>query len=227
MLLLPEICLFGQTLNVDSLRIEYDQLYGQDMQLYNGRKYFSEINPVQGHVFWRGSDYFNADIYLQGKKYAGNQLKYNLISQQFILANISHGQEHPPIILINTLIDSVRASGVLFVKNPYPEIPQPFIQQIYHGKISCYAGYYKDIYEKFKGDIVRKAITPDKKNYYLVVASKVKKFQNSGSFLKCFPSKLRKPVKQLLSRQKLNIKKMNDQELAKLIRNCCEIPGQS
>jgi hypothetical protein len=215
--------LFGQRLNIDSLRTEYDQLYGQDMQLYNGRKYFSELNPVQGHVFWRSSEYFTGDIYLHGKKYPGNQLKYNLITQQFVLAYSVNQEQHHPIILINSLIDSIRTDDILFVKNLYPEIPQPFVQQIYRGKISCYAGIYKDIFEKFKGDIIRQAITADKKNYYLVVSSKVNRFHNTKTFVKSFPSKNRKAIKAQLSSQKLKIKRMSDQELSKLVKLCGEL----
>jgi hypothetical protein len=212
------INIFGQKSLIDSLKAEYDQLYGQDMLLYNGRKYFSDIYPMQGHPFWGGTDYFRGDIYLKGKVFRNNLLKYNLITQEFILSYSNKQEQHHPIVLTNSLIDSIRTTDVLFIKNHYSEIPQPFIQEIYEGKISCFAGRQKEVYEKIKDVKVRQAITDENKTYYLVAFSKVRKFHNSATFLKNFPKK--KPIKKYISTNKLKFKGIKDIELKRLIRYC-------
>ena len=114
----------GQNSRIDSLKISYDQMYGQDMLLYNGRKYYSAINPIQGHPYWGGSDYFRGDIYLKGKVFRNNLLKYNLLSQEFVLSYSNNQEQHHPIVLVGGLIDSIRISTVLFVRNKFAGIPQ-------------------------------------------------------------------------------------------------------
>jgi hypothetical protein len=197
-------------------------MYGLDMLLYNGKKYFSEINPVQGHPFWRSPNGFVGDIYLNGKVFRNNQLKYNLITQQFVLSyyDSKSREEHHPIVLINALIDSIRTSDILFVKNHFPEIPQDFIREVHRGRISCFMALRKEIFEKVKGYDIRKAISEEKRDYYLFLSSKVHPFHSPSTFREAFPKQNQKVIKKYISANKVKFKEIDDSELKRLIVFC-------
>ena len=212
----------GQSLPVDSLRMDYNQMYGLDMLLYNGKKYFSEINPVQGHPFWGSTNDFKGDIYLNGKVFRNCRLKYNLVTQQFILSytDSKTKEEHHPIILVGAFIDSIRTDHILFVRNQYPEIPQAYVQEIYSRKVSCFLSLYKEVFEKIKDYDIRKAISEEKKEYFIKVPSGVYPFQNTRTFLKIFPKQQQKSIKKYISSNKLSLKNIDDWNLKKLVIYC-------
>lgn len=208
---------FGQISRIDSLRNEYDQLYGLDMLLYNGKKYFSDFNPIQGHPFWGRNDYFKGDIYLKGKVFRNNLLKYDLLKQEFILSYTSNGEQHHPIVLTSALIDSIRTQDAIFVQNNYPEIPQTFVQKIHQGKVSCYISWIKTKYEKLYNNYVRIAVSKEKKDYYLVLDSRANSFHNEKTFVKVFSKKNQKKIKKYLNDNKIRFKGISDKELEQLV----------
>lgn len=214
---LSVVSAFGQISRIDSLKNEYDQLYGLDMLLYNGKKYFSDFNPIQGHAFWGRNDYFKGDIYLKGKVFRNNLLKYDLLRQEFILSYSSNGEQHHPIVLTSALIDSIKTQDVIFVQNSYSGIPQTFVQKIHQGKVSCYISWIKTKYEKLYNNYVRIAVSKEKKDYYLVVDSKVNSFHNGKTFVKLFSKKNQKKIKKYLNDNKIRFKDIGDKELEQLV----------
>lgn len=212
--------IYGQSSKVDLLWTEYDEMYGLDMLLYNGKKYFSEIYPIKGHPFLRSQDELSADLYMNGKVFQHCKLRYNLSIQEFIMSFSTSKGQHYPIILTNSFIDSVRIEGLLFVKNRFHGISQPFIQNIYQGKLSCYAGWYKDIFYKTSGGKIRSAFSEERKDYYLIMDNEVNKFHNKSNFLKYFSRKGRKGIKKYWSVNKLKLKNIKDEKLEQLIIFC-------
>jgi hypothetical protein len=211
---------FGQISKVDSFYTIYDEMYGLDMLLHNGKKYFTDIYSVEGHPFWKGQDELFADLYLQGKIFKNKQLRYNLNAQEFILSYSSSKGEHYPIILTNSLIDSVRAEGIVFIKNMHPEISQSFIQPIYEGNISCFVGWYKDIVFKKSGGRTRSTFSDERKDNYLLIENEIHKFNNKGNFLKIFPKKERKTVRKYWTNNELKLKIIKDEKFRQLIIFC-------
>ncbi len=211
---------FGQTLLVDSLRAGFDKLYGLDVLLTNGKKYFPDSNPAVGHPFWRSADSFVADLTISGRTFKDQILKYNLCKQEFILLYTNYNGQQGQIILNISAIDSVNSGMYKFVPNEYPEIRQQFVQEIHKGHLSCFIGWTKELKFNTMGPFAGYEYTKDSRINYLVYKESVYRFSSKSSFLRIFSSKDRTLVRKYISTNRIRFKKMDENSLKKLIGYC-------
>ena len=213
----------GQVVKIDSLRTNFDKLYGLDVLLNNGKKYFPDYNPIKGHPFWRSKDPFIGDITISGKTFKDQQLKYNINKQEFILFYINFNNQEGQIILNPSVIDSVNIGVYHFVPNKFPDIDNKFIQQIHSGNYSCYVGWSKELQVNTAGSIAGYNFTNDYCIYYIVHKGIVHRFSNKSSFLKIFPANQRVMIRRYLASNYIKFKKIDDNSLRELVNFCEKI----
>jgi hypothetical protein len=215
---------YGQTLQLDSLRADFDKLYGLDVLLNNGKKYFPEKNSTVGHPFWRSTDTFLADVTISGRTFKDQSLKYNLDKQEFLLVYTNYNGQQGQIILNTSVIDSVNGRNFSFVPNKYPEIKQQFVQLIYQGRLSCYIGWYKELkIGSINGTKSGYQFSDDFHKNYLVYNGTVHRFSNKSSFLRIFNKTERVSIRKYFSANRFTFKGLDDNKLKKLIAYCDEI----
>jgi hypothetical protein len=208
---------WGQNKSIDSLKIGFDKLYGLDVILTNGKKYFPDSNPIASHPFWRNKDSFFGNITISGKTFPNQQLQYESHKQQFVLT-YSNLQGQPGQIVLNTTsIDSIRIGNCLFIPNKYPEILQPFVQVIYQGNLTCYTSWYKDLVLHSIGSNAGFEYSKDFSINYLVYKGSVYKIKNKSSFLRVFNRKEKVSIRKYISSNRLMIKHINETDLRQLI----------
>lgn len=211
---------WGQMGRIDSLHTAYDQLYGLDVILNNGKKYFPDRTPAKGHPFWGSQESFSADLTISGKIFKDQQLKYNIHKQDFLLLYSDLNGQNCQIILNTPFIDSVRTGSILFVRNSYPEIGLPFVRMIYHGNLSCCAGLKKKLDFAAIGVNTGYSYSNEIRTYYLIMNQKAYPFSNKSSFLKIFPSVNRAVIRKQMSLHRMKFKKMNETILRQLVEFC-------
>lgn len=215
---------YGQTLPIDSLRADFDKLYGLDVLLNNGKKYFPDKNPIIGHPFWRSTDTFLADLTISGRTFKDQRLKYNLDKQDFLLVYINYNGQQGQIILNTLVLDSVNSRDFSFVPNKYPEIKQQFVQLIYEGRLSCYVGWYKELkISSINGIKSGYQFSGDFHRNYLVYKGTVTRFSNKSSFLRIFNKTERIAIRKYFSANRFTFKGLDDNKLKKLFAYCNEI----
>jgi hypothetical protein len=215
---------YGQTFPVDSLRADFDKLYGLDVLLNNGKKYFPDKNPIIGHAFWKSKDPFLANVTISGKTFTDHKFKYNLDKQEFILVYTNFNGQQGQIILNASVIDSVKGLSFCFVPNKYPEIKQQFVQLIYQGRLTCYIGWYKELkISSINGIKSGYVFSDDFHKNYLVYKGTVCRFSNKSSFLRIFTKAERVSIRKYISANRFTFKGLDDKKLRKLIAYCDEI----
>lgn len=211
---------WGQNEPIDSLRADFDKLYGLDVLLTNGKKYFPDNNPVISYPFWQSQDPFLADLTISGKTFKNQRIKYNLNKQEFLLLYTNYNGQQGQIILNNSAIDSVNTGMYKFVPRAFPEIRQQFVQLIHQGNLSCYIGWYKELKLNTMGPNAGFEYTKDFRIYYLVYNGTVYQFTNKSSFLRIFNLKERVSIREYISSNRLRFRKMDDNSLRRLITYC-------
>ncbi|HAH25203.1 MAG TPA: hypothetical protein DCL77_15835 [Prolixibacteraceae bacterium] len=211
---------WGQNKSIDSLRIAFDQCYGLDVILTNGKKYFPDSTPVVGHPYWKSKETFLGSLTISGRTFMNQQLKYELNKQQFVLFYTNYNGQPCQIILNNTAIDSVRTGDCLFVPNKNPDIHQPFIQLISTGNLTCYIVWNKELNLNTMGATAGYEYTKDYSRYYLTYKGSDYRFKNKSSFLGVFNRKEKVSIRKYISSNGLKFKRMADNDLKKLIRFC-------
>ena len=216
---------WAQNESIDSLYTKFDKLYGSDVLLNNGKKYFPETNSAKGHPFWGGQESFPADLTISGKTFPYQQLKYDLHKQEFLLFYTDLNGQKCQIILNTPFIDSVKTENSLFVRNQYPEIVQPFVRLVYRGNISCYVGLKKELDFTNIGVNTGYGYSKEIRTYYLIFNKVVYQFRNKSTFLKIFPSPKRAAIRTQISLNRLKFKKIDEAKLRQLIVFCDNTVG--
>ncbi|MFY9151359.1 MAG: hypothetical protein WAO52_05030 [Prolixibacteraceae bacterium] len=202
------------------MRTEFDKLYGLDVLLNNGKKYFPDSNPVTGHPFWRSDKPFLADLTIHGKTFPNESLRYNIFKQEFVLLYTNLNGQKDQIILNSEGIDSVRIDDILIVPNTYPEIKQKFIQQIYNGQLISFVGWYKELQFNRTGVNIGYMYLKDNHVNYLIHQGVVHRFSGRSSFLSIFSGYKRALIRKYLSSKHIRFKKMETNDLKDLLRYC-------
>lgn len=210
----------GQSNPADSLRTRYDESYGLDALLTNGKKYIPQDLAVKGHPFWKSEDVFPAIIIVSGHTFPHQQLKYDLNRQQFVLFYSNYNGQPGQIILHNQMIDSLYMGNSLFIPNSNPSIRQPFVQLISKGILTCTIAWSKDLVLNTMGQNVGYEYSKQHSQFYLNYKGSDYKFSNKASFLRIFNPKERADIRKYLSSNRLKFKKINDHQLRELIIYC-------
>ena len=185
----------GQNLAVDSLRDEFDKVYGLDVLLNNGRKYFAENSSIIGHPFFRSSLPLVGDISIAGKMFHNQRLRYNVNKQEVILSYTNFNYQENQIVLNSVAVDSFVIGKDIFVLNKYSEISEKFIQLIYEGNLAYYLGWNKELQFNSTGSNVGYQFVDGQCRHYLVYKGAVHQFKNKSSFLNIFGADLRIQIK--------------------------------
>lgn len=204
---------------IDSLRTEYDKLYGSDILLNNGRKYIPTTTQAKGHPFLNQGEFIGA-ITISGSTFPNQKLKYEINKQIFLLNYLDRNNQNYQLILNSVFIDSVRTVDAIYIRNTYPEIKQPFVLLIYDGGIKCLLAVHKDLDFTSMGVTTGYSYSKEIKDYYLVVNEKVHQFTNKASFLKLFPAGKRSQIRARIAQLQLKFRKIDDQKMKKLIEYC-------
>jgi len=197
-------------------------MYGLDVILTNGKKYFEENKIAKGHPFWGGDQSFPADLIISGRVFKNQQLKYNLHKQEFILVYSDYNNQPTQIILHTPLIDSVATNNGLFIQNHFPEIKQPFVSVVHQGNVSCCVGIGKDLLFSRMGVNTGYSYSKEYQKYYLILKGTAHQFSNKSSFIRIFPKNNRPAIRKYISMHRIKFGKMNEHMLKPLIAFCAE-----
>jgi hypothetical protein len=209
---------YGQNQPTDQQKEFFDSKYGIDVLLHSGKIYYPETNIVSGTPYWGTKSVYEGDMVCNGKRYSNQRLMYDIYLQNFILIfNDTNGAEKQ-IVLDSDRIDSVLINEFVFIKNPLSQIDKKFVQKVHEGKIACYLTWEKEKLVKPDTKIMGYSFTEGKSIKYLFYNSVLYKFNTKRDLLSVFHKEYRSAIKQYISSNKINIRKVSTQQLDQLIK---------
>ncbi|MBN2634632.1 MAG: hypothetical protein JXR61_00075 [Prolixibacteraceae bacterium] len=195
----------------------YDQQYGLDLSLFQGKQYYPESNIVEGHPFWGSGETLNGTVIIDGNCFTEQLLQYDLYHQNFILMIKKKSGALVQIILDAERIDTVLLEDAVFFKNNFPSIGNRFIQQVAEGKnLSCYISWKKQKVIKSTTSTSGYTFTKAERMTFLTYQSNQRVFSRTHQFCKIFPKEYTKAIKQYLSENDIQIRKASLLQLQQL-----------
>lgn len=191
--------------------------------MYNGKKYYRKNLNASGHPFWLKEENFTGNIVLNGKMYSNLQLKYELHEQLFILTYRDYNGVLQSIILNNHSIDTVIIDKHVFIKNPYTDINNEFIEQVYYDRYSAYISHSKEFFFQNVGVKTGHQYSEEIKKSFIITENKTYPFKNKKSFISIFPVQFKKQIKQYISSNHIKIKSMEVNQCVELAKFCNSI----
>ncbi|RKD91571.1 hypothetical protein [Mangrovibacterium diazotrophicum] len=207
----------AQSQLVDSLRQKYDEKYGLDVLLNNGRKYFPNNNPAKGHPYWETATPLRADLTVAGKFFPAQKVKYDLHTQQFVLIYLDENSREQDLVINNEAVDTIKIKEAVFIRNKFSEPAQPYLQVIHEGEIGCYISWSKMLQYNRSGTNIGYEYTAEKKNYFLLREGQLYRFSSKSNFLKIFPKEEKTKLKKYMVSNHIRFNKMSTNQLQTLI----------
>jgi hypothetical protein len=208
---------YGQNQLIDEQKDFFDSKYGIDVLLHVGKIFYPESNIASGTPYWGTKSFYIGDIICNGKRFNNQRLMYNINVQDFILIfNDLNGAEKQ-IVLDSDKIDSVFINEFIFIKNPFRQINKKFIQKVHEGKIACYLTWEKEKVVKPDTKIMGYSFTEGKSTKYLFYNSILYKFKTKRDLLSVFQKGNRTAIKQYISSNEINLRKIETKQLDNLI----------
>lgn len=201
---------------------KFDQVYGLNPDLYNGRKYFRDNYGAIGHPYWIGEVALPARLTSGSKTYNNLSMKYELNKQFFILEFFDYNDAVQMIILNDYAIDTVYLNDAVFIRNPFEEINNKYVQLINTGYYSAFISCTKQFQYQSMGVHTGYKYSEEIKERFLVTENKVYPFRNKRTFLNVFEKGDRKEIKAFISSNKIKFKKLTDMQFKELTAFCNE-----
>ena len=155
--------------------------------------------------------------------YSNLQLKYELHEQLFILTYRDYNGVLQSIILNNHSIDTVIIDKHVFIKNPYTDINNEFIEQVYYDRYSAYISHSKEFFFQNVGVKTGHQYSEEIKKSFIITENKTYPFKNKKSFISIFPVQFKKQIKQYISSNHIKIKSMEVNQCVELAKFCNSI----
>jgi len=215
--ILIDIVSYGQNELGEAQKEVFNNRYGLDVLLHQGKLYYPEINIASGHPFLGDEGVTVGEIVIEGRRYGDQKLMYNIFLQEFVLVfNDLNGAEKQ-IVIDPDKIDTVFFANQVFINNQFPQIGKAFIQLVSNGSIPCYIAWGKNKEISSTVGVRGYSFSNEKKAYYLFYNSTLYQFRNNKSFVSIFPEDQQKMIKDYLKTNKYKIGKINPGQLKQLI----------
>jgi hypothetical protein len=125
------------------LRKQYDNLYGFDLTIFQGKAYQTEINIESGFPFWMQESFFTGSLVVDGVRHDSLLLKYDIYKHNAILGFKDLNGALNQLIIDPSTVDSIFMNGTVFIPSPHPKLKGDFVEFVHKGTVSCYVYWEK------------------------------------------------------------------------------------
>jgi hypothetical protein len=196
--------------------------YGPDQHLINGIEYVNLHLHSSGHKFLDEDKFYVGRLVIDKKVYRDIFLKYDIYNQQVLLLIGSLSGGHKQIIVNTLRIDEFEINGRIFRKYTFPGIGTRFYQYIGNDEMACLYHFKKEEIFRPIDRYTFSEFTDMKKKSYIYWKSELHEFKGTHSFARTFPDH-QPEIKAFIRQNKLKIRKLNDQQMYRLISYCQSI----
>jgi hypothetical protein len=203
-----------------------DHVYGHDPLLYNGRIY--SFFPVVGTG---GTQYLNekADIHgavrLRGVTYTDLSLNYDLYNQLLVL-QYKNAMGSPAMIEISSAwLEMFDLDGCHFEVERITDTTTRIFQVLGKGNFKIVYYRRKELQINTQSASRNRYFTDVIREMYVKKDDRLVKYKNNRSFISVFSKPQQEEIKKYIRKQKIKVKKANDQKITDLINFCNTLSG--
>jgi hypothetical protein len=198
---------------------EFDQVYGPDYNLINGKKYIDLYASAQGHPFLDTRNFNNGWLKLKGEIYEDVPMLFNIFEQQLLLQVSTGNLGTQQLIVPNLYLESFGYQGRLFRKLRIPELGLHFWEFLTEDRYSIVFSYDKRYTVSrsagFQGYFFSEVIT--RRYVYDEENNKLIRYKNNSTFRNAFPPEKKGEIKAFMKEKKIRVKKAGKTELIELM----------
>ncbi len=125
------------------LREQYDNNYGFDLTIFQGKAYQPEANIESGFPFWMQEPFYTGSLVVNGVRHDSLWLKIDIYKHNAILGFYDLNGALNQLIIDTSKVDSIFVNGTVFIPSPHPKLKGDFVEFVHRGTVSCYVYWEK------------------------------------------------------------------------------------
>ena len=207
----------GQTDILDlSLRF-----YGSDDLLVSGSVYIPSNPLIDNHPYFDREDWYESTIFIEGRKFDHQKIKYNLPSRKMILNAVLKEGATVKIVLNSWKIDSLFLGDHLFINSHHlflPESDTSFYELICRNGFVFISGYHKEFIHKYTVSAPYGLWSTQTASHY-IFTDQWNPVPSKRSLLACFPSG-KEEIRRYMHKNHIRFRKATSDQLKLLLAHC-------
>lgn len=202
-----------------------ETVYSADDELVNGTIYAIPNPGINGDPYLNGAGWQQGDLYIHGKTFPGQLVKYDLVIDEMILS-IPGKEASQMIMKINkSQVDSFRLGTSLFVnaRHCFPEGDNTdFYELVYNGDVRILRKYRKIFIDSYTHTTPLGKFSGLRSDIFLLGGGKLENINRESSFLGFFTREQQKNIRQYMKEHHLRYRKATSRQMAELMAHCAK-----
>lgn len=202
----------------ESILQTFDESYGVDYNLVNGVKFVDFYAVASGHPWFSEPEFGHGWLIVDGKKYLGQKLNYDVYNQIVVAEHDSRLLGVQRFIVPDVYLDGFHMNGRTFRKMTVDNKNERIYEVVSEGHFTLLISYEKtynlsrdanDRNYRFSNIVIDR---------YILFNDELKKFKRPRSFRRCFPKDIQDEIKTYMKDQNINFKKSSLTEIRSLMQ---------
>lgn len=204
---------------IDSLLAITQRYYGANDKLFYGRLYRVSERGADGHPFLFSQSFQPATLYIKGNTFDSIPSRIDLENKLFI-AKLEHNERKIDVLISDEALDSFLFSDRLFVNGKllHPNL-RFYYQSLYSSDLTLIRSFEKDFIAIYNAAHPKGKYGQLKEQLLLIKQDKVLDISSKQKIKKAIPEQSAN-IKTWLKAENTLYKKLNDDQLIRLIKEC-------
>lgn len=218
---LSSVLVFAQTATEND-----DQVYGNDPLLYNGRTYVFNTPPGTGGSQFLFETYdTQGAIQLRNTLFTNVTLNYDVYNQRVVLKYKDAISSTSFIEISAAWLQSFELYGSHYEYIPGTDTSKRIYQVLGDGDKKIMFYHRKDLLIDTRTSMRNHYFSGAVKEMYVKKGKSLTRYKNNKSFVKVFDQSSQAGIKKYIRKNKIRVKKANDQVMTELINYCNTLIG--
>ncbi len=199
--------------------------YSADDELVNGTIYAIPNPAINGDPYLNGAEWQQGDLYIHGKTFPGQRVKYDLVIDEMILS-IPGKEVSRMIMKINkSQVDSFRLGTSLFInaRHYFPEGNNSgFYELVVNGDVRILRKYRKIFIDSYTHTTPLGKFSGVRSDIFLLKGEKLENINRRSALLDSFTREQQKNIRQFMKKHHLRYRKATSRQMAELMAHCAK-----
>lgn len=210
-----------------SASVSFDETYGLDPLLHNGRYYTYHVpSDTKGSPFFNGPQFVQGSVHLRGLTYDDLSLKYDVYNQLLVLEYVIHSGGVKHIVISEAWLESFKLGEAYFELISVSDSINQIYQVIGNGPSRVFYSWSKKRMLNSAHGAKNFVFSPSIRKAFLFSDYKFMNYKNNKSFVALFDPVKQALIKKHMGQKKIKVRKASDQAMDELVSFCNILPSE-
>ncbi len=205
--------------DVAELIQDFDDKWGVDYDLVNGKKHVNFYGNALGNPYLSGDEFAHGWIKIKGQVFRERKLNYDIYNQEVISEYNSELIGIQRYVIPYLYLESFEMNGRLFRKIKIGDNKERIYEVISEGKYTVLFTHDKTYTLSTSANNRNYRFSEDILRMYLLRDNRLLRFKNNRQFRKLFPEPVQDDIKAYMKRSRINVKRSNVFTIKSLMDN--------